>query len=118
MNWLDRSGNSVLHRLVGNPKNNLIVELFLAHPRVDVNCKCGQLRKTILYVAAACNNVEAVRLILAEPHFRAEGQMGFVATCIAAIDGCWDALKVLVHHPNIDLSVKDKNGVSIDDLAG
>ena len=73
VNWMDSSGLSVLYRLVAGPqsKNNLkLMELFLAHPRVNMNCKCGPHGTNILYAAAAsCNKIEVVKLILAEARF-------------------------------------------------
>ena len=125
VNWVDSSGRTVLLRLVASPcaKSNLqVLELFLAHPRVDVNFKCGPpLPPTILFgTVAFCNDVEVVKLILAEPRFTsanvADEMNGFTAVSVAMAEGKWGVLKELVHHPSIDLDLKDKNGRGLDDL--
>ena len=128
VNWMNSKGLSVLHALVckTKPKVNLkLLELFLAHPRVDVNCKSGPsglghlIGQTVLHVAAFANNVEAAKLILAEPRFtsaNAQAELEGPAVIVAAIRCHWEVLKELVSHPSIDLDVKDKNGLSLDDL--
>ena len=110
-------GYSALHMAAAIKKNVKLLELFLAHPRVDVNCNRGQRLKTALHVALANNNVEGVKLILAEPRLNSlEGQDGFEAIRIAFSKGNGDILKELVYHQNIDLAVMDENGLGLDDL--
>ena len=121
LNWMNSMTRlGVLHTLVTLPKRFCdlkLVKLFLAHPRVDVNWKCGPLGETILHMAAAlCLNVEVVTIILAEPRFTSANALndnGDTAVAVAVINSNWDALKVLIHHPSIDL---EKNGRNVDDL--
>lgn len=120
LNWENSmTGFTVLHKLVTLPKVNLkLLEMFLAHPRVGVNGKCGPQGTTILHAAAAlCRNVDVVKLILDEPRFtsaNAPNLDGIPALVIAARKHKWDVLKVLVHHPSIEL---DKYGPCLDKLA-
>ena len=115
VNWVDSSGLSVLHRLLDCPMDKSevkILELFLAHPRVDVNSKYSGA--SILVPAAFYNNAEVVKLILDEPRFTSANVVddkGGTAVTAAMFNGKWDALKELVHHPSVDL------GVNLDDLA-
>ena len=117
VNWINRKGMSALHAAVAN---KTMLELFLAHQRVDVNCKFGSHGRTILHTAAGKNNVEAVKLILAEPRFTSTNSLaepgGRTPLAIAALKGNWDVFKELVDHPSVDLDVKDKNGLTIDDI--
>ena len=120
VNWMDSYGMSTLHHMAADEEfNPQLLELFLAHPRVDVNCKSGPLdplgyRQTILHVAAYKYNVEAVKLILAEPRFISDISVVWVAVITGHMVGQWDVLKELVHHPGIDLGEKD--GLDLDDL--
>ena len=121
LNWENSmTGFTVLHKLVTIPRVNLkLLELFLAHPRVDVNRKCGSHGITILHAAAAlCRNVEVVNLILAEPRFTSANAVndlnGVPALVIAALKNNWNILKVLVHHPSIEL---EKYGPCLENLA-
>ena len=121
VNWMNSRGMSVLHVAAAAQKSNLkLVELLLAHERVDVNCKLGPLGTTVLHMAAAKNNLEVTKLILTEPRFTLHNALVSMeersALSIAAIKGNWDVLKELVHHPSIDLDVKHKNGLTVNDL--
>ena len=127
VNWMNSCGTSALHVAAVKASNLMLLKLFLAHQRVDVNCKCDPFG-TVLHVAAANNNVEAVKLILAESRFTSANELGvaqdpdpdkvyvFTAVTTAASKGNWEVLKELVHRPNIDLGVKDNNGLGLDDL--
>ena len=92
-----------------------LLELFLSHPRVDLNCKAHGT--TLLHYAVLMNNVEAVRMILAETRFilhnAVEEEEGTSAVGLAAFRGHWDILKELAHHPKVDLAV---GGLDPDDL--
>ena len=41
---------------------------------------------------------------------------GGTAVTIAACKGNWEGLEELVHHPRIDLDVKQEDGLTIDDI--
>ena len=120
VNWLNNRDASALHLLAASqdserPKG--LLELLLSHPRVDVNCKRGNLGSTVLHTAAFNNNVESVRLILAEPCFTShndlDGQDGTTALGLAASKGHWDSVKELAQHPKVDLAL---GGQTPDDL--
>ena len=131
VNWMNSYGISPLYMAMTSEGDIKLLEMFLSHPRMDVNSKHGPAGKTLLHVAAQTNNVEAAKLILAEPRFtsaNAQAEMkgpaggpncGYwegAAVIIAANKGHREVLKELVSHPSIDLGVKDKNGLSLDDL--
>ena len=64
-------------------------------------------------------NVGAVRLILDEPRFTLANERtedNQTAVDIAASERSWDVLRYLAQHPKIDLDVKDKKGLGIDDM--
>ena len=92
-----------------------LLELFLSHPRVDLNGKAHG--RTLLHYAVLKNNVEAVRMLLAETRFilhnALEEKEGTSAVGLAAMGGHWDILKELAHHPKVDLAV---SGLDPDDL--
>ena len=120
VNWLNNRDASALHLLAAFPDSvrpKGLLELLLSHPRVDVNCKRGHLGLTALHTAAFNNNVESVRLILAEPRFTShndlDGDDGTTALGLAASEGHWDSVKELVQHPKVDLAA---GGLGPDDL--
>ena len=85
--------------------------LLCAIGRVDVNSKRGPLGSTVLHDAVFKNNIEAVRMILAETRFTSHDALiedrGTSAVGLAAIKGYWDILKELAEHPKVDLAVCD-----------
>ena len=119
VNKLDSRGTAPLHLAI---VDLTFLELFLAHPRMDVNCKQTSSGMTALHAAVSAeNNVESVRLILAEPRFTSANERttdteNQTAVDIAASERNWDALRYLAQHPKIDLDVKDKKGLGIDDM--
>ena len=82
---------------------------------VDLNGKAHGT--TLLHYTVLMNNVEAVRMLLAETRFTLhnalEGESGTSAVGLAALGGRWDILKELAHHPKVDLAV---GGLDLDDL--
>ena len=115
VNWMDGDG---LNALDYSPMDTRILELFLSHPRVDLNCKTelGLTGQNVLHGAVIENNIEALRMILADTRFASHNALdkkGRSAAFIAAINGYWDLFKELVHHPKVDLAV---SGLGPDDL--
>ena len=108
---------SALHLRAAFQDSEGLLELLLSHPRVDVNCKRGNLGSTVLHTAASNNNMESVRRILAEPRFTShndlDGDDGTTALGLAASEGHWDSVKELVQHPKVDLAA---GGLGPDDL--
>jgi ankyrin repeat protein len=62
-NIQDKEGLSPLHVAVGGRNDNEIMDLLLAHPKVNVDCvdKCG---RTVLHWAAMTSNVVAVKNLI------------------------------------------------------
>ena len=122
VNGMDSDGYNALFLAIGldleTSKDARILELLelvLSHQRVDLNCKAHDA--TILHFAVLTNNVEAVRMILAETRFTLhnalEEEEGMSAVGLAAFGSHWDILKELAHHPKVDLAV---GGLDPDDL--
>ena len=118
VNWFSSNDFTALHLPTAfKDVKNGILELFLSHPRVDVNCRRGSDGATVLHNAVHNSNVEAVRLILDEPRFTSHNTLeeneGTSALGLAAIKGHWEMLKDLVQHPKVDLAL---SGLGPDDL--
>ena len=121
VNWMNGRGISAIHVAVAQKSNVKLVELLLAHPRVDANCKNGPLGTSILHMAAAKNHAEVAELILADSRFTLANALVSEekrsALSIAAVKANWDVLNVLVNHPSIDLGVKHKNGLTLEEIS-
>ena len=121
VNWMNGRGISAIHVAVAQKSNVKLVELLLAHPRVDANCKNGPLGTSVLHMAAAKNHAEVAELILADSRFTMANALVSEekrsALSIAAVKANWDVLNVLVNHPSIDLGVKHKNGLTLEEIS-
>ena len=118
VNWFNSNDCTALHLPTAfKDAQNGILELFLSHPRVDVNCRRSSDGATVLHNAVHNNNVEAVRLILDAPRFTSHNTLeedeGTSAIGVAAIKCHWEALKELVQHPKVDLAL---SALGPDDL--
>ena len=120
VNRPNSDGNTVLHVAANKKENIQMFELILADERVDVNLQHNR-GGNVLTVAIAGNNVKAVELILADRRFtlanalvNGEDQQ-FIALSLAAFKRNWEVLKLLVHHLCIDLDVKNKVGLTLED---
>ena len=120
VNWFNSNDCTALHlptAFKDKDVQNSILELFLSHPRVDVNCRRGSDGATVLHNAVHNNNVEAVRMILEEPRFTSHNTLeeneGMSALGLAAIKGHWETLKELVQHTKVDFAL---SGLGLDDL--
>ena len=101
-----------------------VLQLFLAHPKVEVNYKDLPAKTTILHVAAGFSTVEAVKLILAESRFTSANALApidefkkagrITALGVAAAKGNCEIFKELVLHSSIDLDVKNEEGLDVD----
>ena len=129
VSWKNSLGQDVFNMVVspsvyGRKEDMKVLQLFLAHPRVDVNYRILQQGPTMLHVAAGFSTVEAVKLILAEPRFTSANalapieefkKMGCItALGVAAAKGNCEIFKELVLHPSIDLDVKNEEGMDVD----
>ena len=85
-----------------------------------MNWRHARFGNTVLHVATSYNNLEAVKLILAEPRFVSANALTMhnksTALSSAVFHGYWSILKQLVHHPSIDLDMKQNGEMTIDDL--
>ena len=136
VNWTRSTGVSALHVAAANAGENglEVLKLFLAHERVDINCKRDSNGPTVLHVAAVNNNVEAVKIILSDPRLTSANTNNpflilsnqrftlakatadnFTALTLAAANRKREALKELLYNPSIDIDGKNEDGLTIDD---
>ena len=99
--------------------HNSIVRLLLEQPTVDLN-GTDALGKTALHHAAESDNVEGVRLILADPRLSTanhQDNMGNAPVMVALARNQVDSLRELVSHPSVDLDTRDGEGRSLEQRA-
>ena len=107
--------------LAAMKKHNSIVRLLLEQPTVDLNCTDTK-GFTALHLAAAGDNVEAVRLLLANPRLntanhKSNNGHGSTPVMQAMFFKCANALKQLVAHSSVDLDTTDLQGRILEELA-
>ena len=96
-----------------------IVKLLLEQPTVDLNCTDIN-GWTALHYAAAYNNVEGVRKLLADPRVTTvnfESDSDRTPVMQAIFGECANALRELVAHPSVDLDALDGEGRSLEEFA-
>ena len=88
-----------------NNEHNLIVKLLLEQPMLDLNLT-NSLGNTALHCAAELNNVEAVRMLLADPRLNTANHKNDdnqTPVMIAMDEESINVLRELVGHPSVDL---------------
>ena len=77
-------------------------------------------RQTAVHYAADGDNVEGVRLLLADPRLDTanhEDDEGYTPVMAAVFCNKVNALRELVAHPSVLLDVRDRDGMSLEDVA-
>ena len=100
-------------------KYNLIVKLLLEQPTLDLNC-IDNTGSTALHIAASSDNVEGVRLLLADPRLNThnhKNNRGCTPVMVAMSHNKVNALHELIAHPSVDLDTNDNQGDSLEDFA-
>ena len=102
-------------------KHNSIVKLLLEQPTLDLNWADGY-GLTALHFAADSDNVEGMKLLLADPRLNTHNQkdnMGRTPVMTAIDKKKMNVLRELVSHPsvNLDLDTRDYCGRSLEDAA-
>ena len=101
-------------------KHNSIVKLLLEQPMLDLNLT-DSWGETALHIAVFNDNVEGVKLLLADPrlntHNHKEKMLGYTPVMTAMVNKNVDALRELVAHPSVDLDTRNNHGMSLEDWA-
>ena len=111
VNLTDDKGATALH-VATVYRNITAVRSLLADQRVDVNCKNWDQSTPLILASEGEQDFDAIKLLLTEQGV--DVNWADVPKTIGDMTAL--VLKELIHHPSIDLNVKDKNGLSIDDL--
>ena len=100
-------------------KYGSIVRLLLEQPTVDLNC-IDKRGWTALHFAAAADNVEGVKMLLADPRLTSanhKSNKNRTPVTQAMFYECGNALRKLVAHPSVDLDTTDGEGRCLEELA-
>ena len=100
-------------------KHDSIVKLLLEQPTLDLNWANG-IGWTALHFAAYYDNVEGVKLLLADPRLNTHNHkdnLGSTPVMTAIIHKKVNLLRELVANPSVDLDTRDEQGASLEDLA-
>ena len=91
----------------------------MEQPALDLNLADNKEGDTALHLAVIIDNVEGVRLLLADPRLdpNLKNNGGDTPVMWAMSDGDVDALRELVAHPSVDLDTKDCLGRSLEEVA-
>ena len=99
--------------------HNPVVRLLLEQPTVDLNCIL-QHGTTALHFAVDGDNVEGVRMLLADPRLNTvnhKDRWGRTPGMAAMKWKSVNALRELVNHPSVDLDTRDGSGSSLEESA-
>ena len=113
---VDNFGETALMMAV-RMKQNAIVRVLLAQDGVDVNRKRRSSGRTIVHMAAACNNVEGLKLILADRRLNSALTTCDIKLCtplmLAVAEGQRkEVVRLLLKHPGVEVNQRNKGGHS------
>ena len=120
VNHVTKDNNTALH-IAAKKQNTDIVELLLADPRVDVNCKDSQQMTPLVRLAVSHGRgyVDVLKLFLAEervevnlPTWAKEENGDLTALMWSVMNSNFEAAKLLLDNPRVDVSWKNSLGLS------
>ena len=120
VNSKDGDNQTGLIYAVSHRWNNEIVKLLLEQPSLDLNCVNNKGNTALLW-ATINDNVEGVRLLLADPRLNSinhKGLDGRTPVMKAMMMGSSnEIIEELAVHPSVDLDTRDAEGRSLEDAA-
>ena len=120
MNSKDGDNQTGLMFAVSHGWRHEIVKLLLEQQSLDLNC-VNNKGDTALLLATTKDNVEGVRLLLADPRLNSinhKGLDGRTPVMKAMMMGSSnEIIEELVAHPSVDLDTRDAEGRSLEDAA-
>ena len=118
LNSKDYLGRTPLMRAVRYKKNST-ARLLLEQPALDLNLGDDNEGDTALHLAVIVDNVEGVRLLLADPRLdpNQKNNDGHAPVMNAMFFCKVDALRELVAHPSVDLDTRNRLGWSLEEMA-
>ena len=118
LNSKDYLGRTPLMRAVRYKKNST-ARLLLEQPALDFNLGDDNEGDTALHLAVIVDNVEGVRLLLADPRLdpNQKDNWGDAPVMEAMYCRKVDVLRELVAHPSVDLDTRDSMGRSLEEVA-
>ena len=120
VNAATKDGETALH-LAAKSENTGIVKLLLADPRVDVNCKDSQQMTPLVRLAVSHGRgyIDVLKLFLAEervdvnlPTWAKEENGELTALMWSVKNSNFDAAKLLLDNPRVDVSWKNSLGLT------
>ena len=87
---------------------------------VEARTRSKEANETPLHVAASFNQHDCVKALLHDygASINATNKDGRTALHLAVHHGCDDALiRTLMSHPQCDITIRDVNGLSVEDVA-
>ena len=115
LNSKDYLGRTPLMRAVRYKKNST-ARLLLEQPALDLNLGDDNEGDTALHLAVIVDNVEGVRLLLADPRLdpNQKNNFGRAPVMDAMFYRNVGALRELVAHPSVDLDTRNRRGGSME----
>ena len=113
-------GRTPLHRACAGGHTSCVRLLMENNADVEARTRSKEANETPLHVAASFNQHDCVKALLHDygASINATNKDGRTALHLAVHHGCDDALiRTLMSHPQCDITIRDVNGLSVEDVA-